>query len=98
MLTIPLHSLAFLPSLAVYLRRSRLKSGSQDTHSIAYRPKRPKIGMSKQEVKAMLEKEESISKNWKQVDDRWLLNGMDIVFEKDKCVEVAIGSSNFIRP
>ncbi len=56
-----------------------------------------KIGMSKNEVKSLLVKQELSEKNWKPTDDRWLLNGMDIVFEDDKCVEITIGKPNFLE-
>ncbi len=56
-----------------------------------------KIGMTKQEVNAILEKVDSIRKDWNQGGDRWHLDGMDIVFEKDKCVEITLGRSNLVK-
>ncbi|QDV25911.1 hypothetical protein [Aureliella helgolandensis] len=56
-----------------------------------------KIGMSKNEVKSVLEKDESASRNWKQADDRWLLSGMDVVFENDKCVNITLGKPNIAK-
>ncbi|XZE37008.1 LolA family protein [Pirellulaceae bacterium SH501] len=56
-----------------------------------------KIGMSKQDVETLLEKDQSAIKDLRRVDNRWLLNGMDIVFENDKCVELSIGKSHFVK-
>lgn len=56
-----------------------------------------KIGMSKGEVKALLENEQSVDKNWNQTDDRWLLNGMDIVFANNKCVEIVLSKPNLAK-
>lgn len=56
------------------------------------------IGMSKKEVLSLLEPRlKSTAENWQAVDDRWLLNGMDIEFKKDKCVGISLGITNFLQ-
>lgn len=56
-----------------------------------------KIGMSKAEIKALLEKDTSVYQTWNQVGDRWSLNGMDIAFQNDKCVEINLGKASFVK-
>ena len=49
-----------------------------------------RIGMTKDEAKSLV-REEPADRRWKTDDDRWLLKGMDVVFENGKCVEITIG-------
>lgn len=56
-----------------------------------------RIGMSKEQVKALLDPEVLERATWKQEDDRWLSNGVDFVFRADTLVELSAGASNFLE-
>ncbi len=56
-----------------------------------------KIGMSKDEVQSVLDQEGLTVQDGYKFDNVWICNGMNLVFEKDKCVEIVIGKPNFIE-